>query len=585
MSNKNSKKNPYELNKSKLTGAEYQHYQRIGVPDPSQNWLELFTPAMVSDLFEIMKSSSDNPEKADYILKELAFYHFEAVGLGTNVLAVSNPAYPGVVFKIALDVYGLADNYNDEVLCDLVNDILVKAGKKPRYTKCLARHPTGIVSIQERKVLMKTQDRLDQFRGSILKTLDLLQEKFLIVDLSPTLYQFNYGIDRDGNWCFIDASDLYPLERIKMKLVCNTAVGSHPKTGKILYCGGSLHYNEDYSAVVCDRCGKEYIPSHFRPNTKEEEVMSMTLSAMDGTTAEEREEMRMEEMHAIKFGLDDQQRATQQLGRAVYGAEGVEPADQDDDDEESSKPVTFEVPSESEETDEDDETEEVPESVERFIDRANGRKATVVPPADEDEEDGESEDPEDESTPKSAPTVQIVSGIKRYTNPFRNPNEPKKDDQPSKPKLGVAGQGTVFRIAAGEEVTPVIPQPTIQQIRDTSTQNLMHSQVQELEPDEDEGEEDGSVEPIPSATAPDAEAPDMSGKMTYNVFRDHDGLMGVLINVSPEFMKNFDENYDENALSLWITVDGGNTKGVFLDASAMKKIFKDALEDAIEELN
>lgn len=578
MSNKSSKKNPYELNKSKLTSAEYQHYQRIGVPDPSQNWLELFTPAVVSDLFEIMKSSSDNPEKADYILKELAFYHFEAVGLGTNVLTVANPAYPGVVFKIALDVYGLADNYNDEVLCDLVNRILVEAGKKPRYTKCLVRHPTGIVSVQERKVLMKTQDRLDQYRGSILKTLDLLQKKFLIVDLSPTLYQFNYGIDRDGNWCFIDASDLYPLERIKTKLVCNTAIGSHPKTGKILYCGGSLHYNEDYSAVVCDRCGKEYIPSHFRPNTKEEEVMSMTLSAMDGTTAEEREEMRAEEMHAIKFGPDDQQRAMQQLGRA----EGVEPDDRDDDDEEEpSGSETFEVPQEPAEA----EDEPVPESVERFMDRANGRRATVIPPADEDEDDGDSEDPEGEPAPTPAPTVQIVSGVKRYTNPFRNPNEPKKDDQSSKPKLGVAGQGTVFRIAAGEEVAPVIPQPTIQQIRDTSTQNLMHSQVHELGSDEDDDEEDGSVEPIPSATASDMEVPDTSGEMTYNVFRDIDGLMGVLINVSPEFMKNFDENYDENALSLWITVDGGNTKGIFLDASAMKKIFKDALEDAIEELD
>lgn len=578
MSNKSSKKNPYELNKSKLTSAEYQHYQRIGVPDPSQNWLELFTPAVVSDLFEIMKSSSDNPEKADYILKELAFYHFEAVGLGTNVLTVANPAYPGVVFKIALDVYGLADNYNDEVLCDLVNRILVEAGKKPRYTKCLVRHPTGIVSVQERKVLMKTQDRLDQYRGSILKTLDLLQKKFLIVDLSPTLYQFNYGIDRDGNWCFIDASDLYPLERIKTKLVCNTAIGSHPKTGKILYCGGSLHYNEDYSAVVCDRCGKEYIPSHFRPNTKEEEVMSMTLSAMDGTTAEEREEMRTEEMHAIKFGPDDQQRAMQRLGRA----EGVDPDDRNDDDEEEpSGSETFEAPQEPAEA----EDEPVPESVERFMDRANGRRATIIPPADEDEDDGENEDPEGEPAPTPAPTVQIVSGVKRYTNPFRNPNEPKKDDQPSKPKLGVAGQGTVFRIAAGEEVAPVIPQPTIQQIRDTSTQNLMHSQVHELGSDEDDDEEDGSVEPIPSATASDTEVPGTSGEMTYNVFRDIDGLMGVLINVSPEFMKNFDENYDENALSLWITVDGGNTKGIFLDASAMKKIFKDALEDAIEELD
>lgn len=122
--NKNNKNDPDRLCKHKLLKTEVEKYKAIGVVDHSQNWLELFTPTVVSDLFTIMHSCSDNQRKAGYIRQELSYYGFEQVGLGTNIYTMSNPAYPGVVFKFALDDNGMADNFNDAILEQMVNEHL-----------------------------------------------------------------------------------------------------------------------------------------------------------------------------------------------------------------------------------------------------------------------------------------------------------------------------------------------------------------------------------------------------------------------------------------------------------------------------
>ena len=246
-----------------------------------------------------MHSCSDNQLKSDYIRKELAYYGFEPVGLGTNIYTMQNPAYPGVIFKFALDDNGLADNFNDTLLQDLVNDFLVnECGDKPRYTRVVARHPSAIVSVQERKVVVADQDRMDTFRGSILKTLQKLSMKFMIIDLSPSLYHLNYGIDRNGDWCFVDASDLYPLANIDKKVRCNKAIGWNDKKREVRRCGGRLRYNEDFSSIICENCGTEFLPLEIRPKDKEEKG-KMANSICDGISIKEREAMRKAEMREI----------------------------------------------------------------------------------------------------------------------------------------------------------------------------------------------------------------------------------------------------------------------------------------------
>lgn len=422
--NKNNKNDPDKLCKHKLLKAEVEKYKAIGVMDRSQNWLELFTPTVVSDLFTIMHSCSDNQLKASYIRQELSYYGFEEVGLGTNIYTMANPAYPGVVFKFALDDNGMADNFNDAILEQMVNEHL---GKR-RYTATVARHPSGIVSVQQRKVVISDQDRMDTYRASILKALKKLSEIFLIVDLSPTHYHLNYGIDRNGDWCFVDASDLYPLENIKKKVRCQKAVGYNEKKHEVVRCGGLLRYNADFSAIVCSRCGMEFLPLEIRPKDKEGKG-KMVYSMTDGVHPEDREKWRQEELAAMR------------------GESYTEPDDGDDEDEaptpkrsrypSKDHPVTVFVdpkrppddePEEESSDDEDDEDGEVggptvgepenarPQSFSEFlgkkpvpddigdedddeeeIAKSNGVRAVVdATDSDEDDPDDDSESYEDE---------------------------------------------------------------------------------------------------------------------------------------------------------------------------------------------
>ena len=283
-----------KLSKKRLTQQEYLMYKSFGEVNYSQNWLELFTPTVINDLFVIMRGCSDNQLKAKTIAKELKQFGFETVGEGTNIFTMSNHMYPGVVFKIALDDCGIADNFNDSVLEPMVNECL----GKPRYNHVLAKHPSGMVSVQERKVVVSDQDRMDAFRSSALKALTKLAKDFLVVDLSPTDFHLNYGIERNGDWCFVDASDLYPLENLPTKIRCRRPIGYNEKAKKTIRCTGKLHYTSDFSRIYCPECKASYLPSELRPRDKEDKK-DMTHAMMDGTTAEEREEMRRTEMVTI----------------------------------------------------------------------------------------------------------------------------------------------------------------------------------------------------------------------------------------------------------------------------------------------
>ncbi|MCM1230273.1 MAG: hypothetical protein NC489_09070 [Ruminococcus flavefaciens] len=576
--NKDNKNDRMKLSKDRLLRSEYDHYRNIGEPDLSQNWLELFTPTIISDLFAIMESCSDNTQKAEYVQQELAQYGFEELGLGTNIYAMWHPAYPGVAFKVALDSAGLADNYNDEVLCNLVNKILVDAGKKPRYTRCLMRHSTGIVSVQERKVLVKTQDRMDAFRGSILKTLRILSEHFLIVDLSPTLFQFNYGIERNGDWCFIDASDLFPLKKITKKLRCTKAVGSNNKTGGVLRCGGGLRYAEDFSSIVCVRCGKEYIPSEFRPNDKEE-VGQMANAMMDGLTAKERDYLEAEELAAISRQVYGKMKHHL---NGVYGDPGLA---QRMVEEESGRTATvmeqtvvkMDIPPEeaqkilSEKFKQDPWPIELPES---------------PPPAPVVEDEDDAEDGEGEP-------VEIPTPVPARNSIFWDPSRP-KDTSAVMDRSG--GVEVIQPGASRVEVS--VKEPSIDQLRQ------MHTSFTQMPTDiggeDEDDEEDGdgvaiipsglgvlnrnaefAGEPLPSQleeTVEEAEEAEVKDdQIIYNTFRDSDDVTGILVCIPPDI--DYKTLYEEHGRGIWVSNDGGKTKTLAVAAAALEKLIEQAYDD------
>ena len=287
-----------KLNPKKLSSDELKRYREYGEIDFSQNWLELFTPSVVSKLFEIMDSGSNNVEKAHQYDAYLGEFGFLTVGLGTNIYTMANPAYPGVVFKIAVDTNGLADNANDVILCKAVNQYLVDHGERPRYTQVLAKHPTNIVSVQERKIVISQRVRMQPFAADILRVLRIIASEYMIIDLTPLDYPLNYGIDRDGEWCFVDASDLFPIKKLKKPLRCIKEIGYNEEKHKVKICGGKLRYLKDFSRIVCKECGMEYFPAELRPIVKREDEMSFKTFS-DGTSEVEREELNALEMEEV----------------------------------------------------------------------------------------------------------------------------------------------------------------------------------------------------------------------------------------------------------------------------------------------
>ena len=292
MGKKNSKKvnedipKEYRLAKDLPKDVRYYYETKVGIPDLSQNYLELFSPGVVAHLFRIMHSCSDNTKKAKEVERYLDPFGFKMLGEGTNIVVLTNDIYPGVVFKIALDPYGIADNFNDLNFCQTI----------PRYAKVFARDHSCIVTVQERYYVMDL-NLISYYREPIIKFLNQLKDKYLIADLSPKNI-LNYGIDRKGRFVIIDGSDLFPLSQLKGKeLRCNRVVRYGKKNKPDVLCGGKITYNKDFSECICKKCKRVSIPISLRPRKEVEKLSRMLL---DGTTEEEREEMNRKVKAAIK---------------------------------------------------------------------------------------------------------------------------------------------------------------------------------------------------------------------------------------------------------------------------------------------
>lgn len=279
----------YRLSKKLPRDVRYYYETKVGIPDETQNHLELFSPGIVAHLFKIMHSCSDNTKKAKDVEKYLSPFGFKMLGEGTNIVVLVNDLYPGVVFKIALDPYGIADNFNDLNFQEFI----------PRYARVFARDHTCIVTVQERYYVMDL-DLIGYYREPILKYLNKLKDKYLIADLSPRNL-LNYGIDRKGKFVVIDGSDLFPLSQMKGKeLRCNRLVKLGKKGKPDVLCGGKISYNEDFSECTCKKCKRTVIPIMLRPR---KEVENLSRMLLDGTTEEERAEMNRKAKAAIKARL------------------------------------------------------------------------------------------------------------------------------------------------------------------------------------------------------------------------------------------------------------------------------------------
>lgn len=557
-----SKKKRKEKLSDFLTSEQKLKYRQIGFPDPSQNWLELFTDDVIHDLYTIMRSCSDNQLKADYIEKELKYYGFEPVGLGTNIFTMSNPVYPGVVFKIALDDCGIADNFNDCILQDVV----------PRYVKVFARHPSSIVSVQQRGVLPTAQQMM-LIRPQILALLKELSKHFLIVDLSPSMF-LNYIIDRDGKFLIADGSDLYPLHQIKDKIRCKRLVGQHQKTGKLKYCGGSLHYNDDYSRLVCDKCGKEYIPSQFRPK---KEAIKMQRFMFDGFTEEEREELEKQEILAITKNKAQQVIQSYQSSEETESDEDIE--DSDMIDQEESMDTEYDPPEEVP-MDEPDEEEDDSEIVQKTIFVHSKDHADIV------EEDPlptkliRKSEPTEESTDTEEDTDEFDDTSEESDTEEIDSIESVESDE-EKPETLETQQGSILdQINRMKIAHPEAFRAYVYLLIDTIGRGYIKDLL-DIEDSPTNMEENGDVENESTNTIIHDEV--IGDVIKYRVVNEDGSNPNLLSGIYMDVYGDFEHAFDDYGLPLYVSIDNGTTYTAAIRAGEMERMVKPIVESMQEE--
>ena len=558
-----SKKKRKEKLSDFLTSEQKLKYRQIGFPDPSQNWLELFTDDVIHDLYTIMRSCSDNQLKADYIEKELKYYGFEPVGLGTNIFTMSNPVYPGVVFKIALDDCGIADNFNDCILQDVV----------PRYVKVFARHPSSIVSVQQRGVLPTAQQMM-LIRPQILALLKELSKHFLIIDLSPSMF-LNYIIDRDGKFLIADGSDLYPLHQIKDKIRCKRLVGQHQKTGKLKYCGGSLHYNDDYSRLVCDKCGKEYIPSQFRPK---KEAIKMQRFMFDGFTEEEREELEKQEILAITKNKAQQVIQSYQSSEETESDEDIE--DSDMIDQEESMDTEYDPPEEVPMDEPDEEEEDDSEIVQKTIfvhskDHADIVEEDPLPTklirkSESAEESTDTEEDSDESDDiPEEPETEEVDSIESV------------ESDEEKPETLETQQGSILdQINRMKIAHPEAFRAYVYLLIDTIGRGYIKDLL-DIEDGPTNMEETGDVENESTNSIIHDEV--IGDVIKYRVVNEDGSNPNLLSGIYMDVYGDFEHAFDDYGLPLYVSIDNGTTYTAAIRAGEMERMVKPIVESMQEE--
>lgn len=242
------------------------------------NYLDKFNRNTLIALKAIITSCSDNQLKSDELTKILKPQGFKPEGLGTNIMVYTHKddKKKSVVYKIALDEYGIQNNFDD---IQLSQDI-------PEFVQVHEVETQGLVSVQEYARACRSLEEIQIYYKKIFKILARLSKDYLIVDLSPDNIK-NYGITKKGELKIIDGSDLVPLDNT-IPIACQGIV--FDKKGKRARCEHKLTYDDEYKKLVCPKCGKTHNPLEFKKKLKEVNIMKSKFFN-DGLNDRERIEL------------------------------------------------------------------------------------------------------------------------------------------------------------------------------------------------------------------------------------------------------------------------------------------------------
>ena len=215
---------------------------------------EVFTKDMLKAIHQVTDDPTipDNNSKIDIINELLTRFEIDYVpiGPGTNRYAI---LIDGIVFKIALDDWGMRDN---------LNEFAMSRELQPYVIKVYEVNSLGTIMTCQYVTVIDKDEYLKQ-KEAILAILEDLSQSYLLGDVGYVSKNFlNWGYTDEGDLVILDFAYIYKV--IAHELLCNNKdCISHPY----------LEYNSTYTELHCPECRKKYtfMDIRRRYNKKDEE--------------------------------------------------------------------------------------------------------------------------------------------------------------------------------------------------------------------------------------------------------------------------------------------------------------------------
>ena len=203
--------------------------------------LEFFSKELLSKLYDITNDVliPDTNTKVDKIIKLLNEYDldFDELGPGTNRLAIFMDSY---VFKIALDSYGVHDNWREFIMSTELQPFVSKT------YEC-----NGLIAVEEYVVLISKEEfNIPENKESMKAILATLADSYLLGDIGTVSKNFtNWGYRSNGDLVALDYAYVYRI--IGEEMICKSI-----HNGSV--CQELLQYDDNFYQLFCPRCRKKY---------------------------------------------------------------------------------------------------------------------------------------------------------------------------------------------------------------------------------------------------------------------------------------------------------------------------------------
>lgn len=180
----------------------------------------------------------DNNTKIDLMVSSLDKYDIDytELGSGTNRHAI---LIDGYVFKIAMDRFGVKDNWAEFAIAKELQPYVTKT------YEC-----NGLIVVAE-YVTVVSKDEFISKKDKIRQILSYLAQGYLMGDVGSISKNFmNWGYRDDGQLVILDFAYIYKIKGEEM--VC----GGVNANGEV--CDEFLEYDENFYKLTCPRCRKTY---------------------------------------------------------------------------------------------------------------------------------------------------------------------------------------------------------------------------------------------------------------------------------------------------------------------------------------